>query len=192
MLTIAFWLTIRHNNLHEVYMVPCMSFHVGERVVYPNQGVGTIENISTRTFGPRVERFYLLRLASNSLTIMIPFSHVGDVGLRRVTRNREVARVLEYLGRDKCRHCADWKNRFRENSEKMRVGGLLHVAEVLKCLLLQQRDKTLSFREKKMLDRARHMLVTEVSIARAVSTPRAEEILHRELAKAKLSLPEPL
>ncbi len=63
-------------------MGPCLTFQIGERVVYPNQGVGTIENISTRFFGSQMERFYLLRLASNSMTIMVPFSHVGDVGLR--------------------------------------------------------------------------------------------------------------
>jgi len=58
-----------------------MTFQVGEKVVYPNHGVGTIENISTRSFGSQFERFYLLRLTYKSMTVMVPFSHVGDVGL---------------------------------------------------------------------------------------------------------------
>ena len=91
-----------------------MTFYVGEKVVYPNQGVGTIENISTRNFGARPERFYLLRLASSSLTVMVPFSHVNDVGLRKVTKNGAVERVLRYLADGECKGCRDWKNRFKE------------------------------------------------------------------------------
>jgi CarD family transcriptional regulator len=173
-------------------MGPCLNFQIGERVVYPNHGVGTIENISTRNFGPRPERFYLLRLAAKSLTIMVPFSHVEDVGLRRVTRNCEITKMLDFLSAGRCRHCADWKNRFKENSDKMRLGALQDVAIVLKSLLIQQKEKSLSFREKKMLDRARHMLITEVSISRAVSVPQAVEILQKALHKASLTLPEPL
>ncbi|MBM3811763.1 MAG: CarD family transcriptional regulator [Acidimicrobiia bacterium] len=169
-----------------------MSFQIGERVVYPNQGVGTIENISTRNFGVRSERFYLLRLQANSMTIMVPFSHVNDVGLRKVTRNCEITRMLDFLTAGRCRHCSDWKNRFKENSEKMRIGALAEVAEVFKTLLVQQKEKPLSFREKKMLDRARHMLITEVSISRNLSLVQAAEVLQKALGKASLSLPDPL
>ncbi len=173
-------------------MGPAVSFQIGERVVYPNHGVGTIENISTRSFGPRTERFYLLKLAANSLTVMVPFSHVGDVGLRKVTRNSEIQRVLDFLSGGHCQTCADWKNRFKENSEKMRVGALIEIAEVMKGLLTQQRDKPLSFREKKMLDRARHMLRNEVSSSRGASLDEAAGVLRKALSKAQLPFPEPL
>ncbi|MEZ5399046.1 MAG: CarD family transcriptional regulator [Bryobacteraceae bacterium] len=169
-----------------------MAFQIGERVVYPNHGVGTVENISSRTFGSRIERFYLLRLAGNSLTIMVPFSHVSDVGLRKVTRTSEIQRMLDFLAAGDCTRCTDWKDRFKDNSEKMRNGGLLDVADVMKGLIHQQTVKTLSFREKKMLDRARHMLITEVSTSRNVSEERAVEILGKALAKCGLKLPEPL
>ena len=173
-------------------MAACLTFQIGERVVYPNQGVGTIENISARFFGPKVERFYLLRLAANSLTVMVPFSHVEDIGLRKVTRNGEIVRMLEYLAEGRCRNRADWKDRFRENTEKMRNGGLIGLAEVLKGLLLQQKEKPLSFREKKMLDRARHMLITEISVSKAVSSQQGVEFLAKALGKANLHLPEPM
>ena len=169
-----------------------MIFQIGEKVVYPNQGVGTIENISTRTFGCNFEKFYLLRLMCTSLTVMVPFSHVGHVGLRKVTRNGEVDRVLVFLSNGHCDHCPDWKDRFKENSEKMRSGGLLQMAEVLKTLLLLQRAKPLSFREKKMLDRARHMLITEISTSRGIGEPKTIGMLQRALAKAALALPDPL
>ncbi len=180
------------NNFHEVYMGPSISFTIGERVVYPNHGVGTIENISTRTFGPKTERFYLLRLTAKSLTIMVPFSHVNEVGLRKVTKNSDIQRMLDFLANSKTKPCADWKNRFKENSEKMRLGMMNDVAEVLKCLLIQQREKPLSFREKKMLDRARHMLLTEVSSSRGLNTEQAVEVLRKALLKSGLDLPEAL
>ncbi|MGE5647125.1 MAG: CarD family transcriptional regulator [Acidobacteriota bacterium] len=169
-----------------------MTFQIGEKVVYPNQGVGTIENISSRSFGSYLERYYLLRLMYTSMTVMVPFSHVEEIGIRKITRNGEMARVLSFLSEGDCQRCPDWKNRFKENSEKMRVGGLLQVAEVLKSLLLLQREKPLSFREKKMLDRARHMLVTELSISRGMEQAEAAELIQRALAKAALTLPAAL
>lgn len=169
-----------------------MTFQIGEKVVYPNHGVGTIENISARSFGNQFERFYLLRLSYSSMTVMVPFSHVSDVGLRKVTRNGEVARVLAYLSQGACLCSHDWKNRFKENSEKMQHGSLLEVAEVLKTLVILQSQKPLSFREKKMLDRARHMLITEVSTSRGLKESEAEDLLAKSLSKSALPWPEQL
>jgi len=168
------------------------SFQVGEKVVYPNQGIGVIENISIRSFGSQCERFYLLRLLYNHMTVMVPFSHVADVGLRKLSRNGELERVLNFLACGSCKSRQDWKNRFKENSEKMRVGGLLQIAEVLKSLLLLQLEKPLSFREKKMLDRARQMLVSEIAISRGLRESEALELIQRALAKASLTLPPAL
>jgi CarD family transcriptional regulator len=166
-----------------------MTFQIGDKVVYPNQGVGTIENISTRSFGSAFERFYLLRLGCNSLTVLVPFSNAANIGLRRVTKDREISRVLAFLANGYTHMNGDWKVRFKENSEKMQSGNLLRAAEVLKGLLGIHVEKALSFREKKMLDRARHMLVSEISIARNVSGLHAANILERALAKANLQLP---
>lgn len=169
-----------------------MTFQIGEKVVYPNHGVATIENISMKSFGTQCERFYLLRLSCSSLTVMVPFSHVGDVGLRKVTKNGEVARVLLYLGAGKTKCSPDWKNRFKENSEKMRSGSLLEIAEVFKTLVGLQMDKPLSFREKKMLDRARHMLLTEIQTSRGLSEDQAIDLMQKTLAKSLLVLPQAL
>jgi len=166
-----------------------MTFQVGEKVVYPNHGVGTIENISSRSFGTQQEPFYLLRLSPNRMTVMVPFSHVNDVGLRKVTKCSEINRVLTYLsaGRPCCAH--DWKDRFKENSDKMRGGSLLEIAEVFKALLIIQLAKPLSFREKKMLERARSMLVLETSVAKSVSETDAISLIGRALEKCALPMP---
>ena len=166
-----------------------MTFQIGDKVVYPNQGVGTIENISTRSFGSAFEKFYLLRFGCNSMTVLVPFSNVANIGLRRVTKDREISRVLCFLANGSCATPSDWKIRFKLNSEKMQSGDLLKAAEVFKTLLRLHVDKPLSFREKKMLDRARHMLLAEISISRDVPEPIAAGLMQRALAKAGLTLP---
>ena len=166
-----------------------MTFQIVDKVVYPNQGVGTIENISVRSFGSAFEKFYLLRFGCNSMTVLVPLSNAANIGLRRVTKDREVSRVLSFLSNRWCEVNSDWKVRFKENTEKMQCGDLLRAAEVFKGLLQLHVDKPLSFREKKMLDRARHMLVSEVSISRSVPEIHAVGMLQRALAKAGLTLP---
>jgi CarD family transcriptional regulator len=169
-----------------------MTFQVGEKVVYPNHGVGTIENISSRAFGSQLERFYLLRLSPNRMTVMVPFSHVGDVGLRKVTKTSDINRVLTYLSAGRPCSAQDWKDRFKENSDKMKGGSLLEIAEVFKALVMIQMSKPLSFREKKMLERSRSMLILETSVARAVSEPDAIGLIAKALAKCGLPMPAAL
>src|ERR1051326_2635082 len=158
-----------------------MTFQIGEKVVYPNQGVGVIENISSRSFGTQSERFYLLRLTYSSMTVMVPFSNVGNIGLRKICKNTEINRILHFLAHGRCDSSADWKVRFKDNTDKMQSGSLLQGAECLKPLLVFQQDKPLSFREKKMLDRARHMLVTELSMARRIGESEAITLMDRAL-----------
>ena len=165
-------------------------FSVGEKVVYPNHGVGVIEQISSRTIGSQVERFYLLKIAASSLKVMVPFHNVDSVGLRRVVRNGEVQKVLDFLTDGECENHTDWKFRFKENSDKMRTGTLLDVAVVLKGLLLLAQDKPLSFREKKMLERARYLLVSELAMSKGWEEPEVEGMLNKALAKSKLRFPE--
>jgi len=99
---------------------------------------------------------------------------------------------VQFLSEGRCTRYHDWKDRFKENTEKMRDGSLLAVAEVLKSLLILQTEKVLSFREKKMLDRARHMLMMELSTSRGMTEAEAGQVLEKALVKAQLHLPEPL
>ncbi len=167
-----------------------LSFQVGDKVVYPNHGVGTIEQISSRTLGATVEKFYLLKIKASSLRVMVPFHNVGSVGLRRVIRNGEIQKIVDFLMDGKCCNHADWKYRFKENSEKMRTGSLMEVAVVLKSLLLLAQTKPLSFREKKMLERARYLLVSELAMAKNCDECQVEQLLSKALAKSKLRFPE--
>jgi CarD family transcriptional regulator len=165
-------------------------FHIGDKVVYPNHGVGIIEQISSRTTGATVEKFYLLKIAASSLKVMIPFANVGSVGIRPVVRNGEVEKIVDYLSSGECINALDWKERFRENSDRMRTGSLSDVAAVLKSLLVLGQAKALSFREKKMLERARYLLVSEIAISRNCEESLIELALTKALTKCNLHFPE--
>jgi CarD family transcriptional regulator len=167
-----------------------ITFQIGDKVVYPNHGVGVIEQISSRTIGLSVQKFYLLKIKASSLKVEVPFHNVGNVGLRPVVKNGEVNKILGFLTDGKCDSNADWKYRFKENSDKMRTGSLLEVAVVLKSLLSLAKSKPLSFREKKMLERARYLLVTEMAMARNAEEAEVEDLLNKALAKSKLKFPE--
>ncbi len=165
-----------------------MNFHVGDKVVYPNQGVGTVENITFRTFGATREPFYLLRFGANSMTVVVPCSNAATIGLRRVTQEREISRLLGYLSSDQRSVTADWKCRYKENTDKMQSNDPLRIAEVLKSLLCVHSERTLSFREKRMLDCARRVLLSEIAISAGVPESEAFSILQGALAKAGLAL----
>ena len=166
------------------------NFHIGDKVVYPNHGVGVIEQISSRAVGTTVERFYLLNIKASSLKVMVPCQNAGSVGLRRVVKNGEVQKVLDLLSISGNGTNGDWKDRFKENSERMRTGSLLEVAGVLKNLIALHQAKPLSFREKKMLERARYLLVSELAMSRNCEESKVEELLTVTLAKCNLRFPE--
>jgi CarD family transcriptional regulator len=166
-----------------------MDYKIGDKVVYPNHGVGMIEQVSYGVLNGRTERYYMIRVVSSGLRVMVPQSNADIVGLRPVIRTNDTTKVLGFLEKGKlnCHH--DWKHRFKENSERMRTGSLLEVAVVLKSLVSLSRSKPLSFREKKMLERAKYLLVSEMATARNTSSELAETLVVKSLAKAKLQFP---
>jgi CarD family transcriptional regulator len=166
-----------------------MQFNVGDKVVYPNHGVGIIEQISYGMVEGRTETYYLLRITSSSLKVMIPRSNADAVGLRPVIRNGETTKVLGYIEKGKFNSHHDWKHRYKENSDRMRTGSLIEVAAVLKSLVALSRTKPLSFREKKMLERAKYLLVSELATARNTTAANMETTLVKSLAKARLRMP---
>jgi CarD family transcriptional regulator len=166
-----------------------MDYKIGEKVVYPNHGVGVIEQISYGVLNGRTETYYMLKITSNSLKVMVPRSNADAVGLRPVIRNGETEKVLGYIAKGKFNSHHDWKHRFKENSERMRTGSLIEVAAVLKSLVALSRTKPLSFREKKMLERAKYLLITELATARNTTTETIENALVKSLAKARLRMP---
>ena len=169
-----------------------MDYKIGDKVVYPNHGVGIIEQINFGVLNGRTEKYYMLKIYSSGLKVMVPATNAISVGLRPVIRNGETLKVLTFLEKGKPNSHHDWKHRFKENSERMRTGALIEVAAVLKSLVSLSRTKPLSFREKKMLERAKFLLVSELATARNTSAETMEDALVKSLAKARLQMPSPL
>jgi CarD family transcriptional regulator len=166
-----------------------MDYRIGEKVVYPNHGVGIVDQINFGVLNGRTEQYYMIRIVSSGLRVMVPQSNANAVGLRAVIRPIETGKVLGFLEKGKLNSHHDWKHRFKENSERMRTGALLEVAVVLKSLVSLSRSKPLSFREKKMLERAKYLLVSEMATSRNTSPESAETLVVKSLAKAKLQFP---
>jgi CarD family transcriptional regulator len=166
------------------------SFQVGDKVVYPNHGIGIVDQIATRTDGFQVQRFYMLTIKSSSLKVMVPCMNAGSVGLRSVVERGEVERIFCFLRDDNCATNADWKERYREHCEKMKAGSLMEVAEVMKSLLVLNQKKALGFREQKMLEKARYLLVNEIAQASGESEVSVDERLLVALGEARLKFPD--
>lgn len=139
-----------------------MGFQVGDKVIYPNHGLGVIQQIETKTIMGTTCGFYHLRMA-NETTVLVPVDNVDGVGLRRAVTDEEIARLFSLLGDGKIDSHQNWKGRFKDNSDRMRTGSLYDVVEVLKSLTFLAKSKSLSFREKRMLDRAKFLVVSEIS-----------------------------
>jgi CarD family transcriptional regulator len=140
-----------------------VTFEVGDKVIYPNHGLGIVERIEDKTILGTTCGFYHLRIVANDTTVLVPLANVDGVGLRRAIGDEEVERLFGLLGDGKIDNHQNWKGRFKDNSDKMRSGSIYEVADVLKSLTFLAKSKSLSFREKRMLDRAKFLIISEVS-----------------------------
>jgi CarD family transcriptional regulator len=150
-----------------------VAFEIGDKVIYPNHGLGVIERIETKTIMGTTCGFYQLRMA-NETTVFVPVDNVDGVGLRRAISDAEVERLFSLLGDGKIDNHQNWKGRFKDNSDRMRTGSIYDVVEVLKSLTFLSKSKSLSFREKRMLDRAKFLVVSEITEVLGEKTPQVE------------------
>jgi len=158
-----------------------VGFKVGQKVVYPNHGIGTIEQIEQKQIGAVALPFYTLRLASTNSLVLVPVSNAAEVGLRRPISANECDALFKALSSDFSSPAHDWKDRFKDFSEKMRTGNIFEVAEVLKHLNYLSHLKPLSFREQRMLERSRYLVISELAAVcrqpECSIEPRVDELL---------------
>jgi len=164
-----------------------VGFRIGQKVVYPNHGIGTIEQIEQKQIGATLLPFYTLRLAANNSLVLVPVPNASEVGLRAPISSGECEMLLKALADDFTSPANDWKDRFKEFSEKMRTGDIFAVADVLKHLTYLSHSKPLSFREQRMLERSRYLVISELAaVCRQPEcniTPRVEDALTRACSK---------
>ncbi len=169
-------------------------FKIGDKAVYPAQGVTEIMGIESMEISGTHQKFYVLRVLDTDKKIRIPINKVTQVGLRSVIQGEEVDEVYEILRERPVKFDQQtWNRRYRRYLEKIKTGSVYDVAEVLRDLYLLKYDKNLSFGERKMLDTARALLVKELSIARHSDEPTIEAELEEMFSDAAAeSQDEPL
>jgi CarD family transcriptional regulator len=159
-----------------------VKFEAGQQVVYPNHGVGVIEKIGEGEIDGITQIYYHLRLLSNNSKVMVPEGNLDLVGLRPLCDEAEVDHLLAILEDGNIDTYKDWKGRYKQNLDKMKTGRLTDVAEVLKNLRLVSQRKSLSFREKKMYERAKYFIVSEVAQVKEISERKAEALVEEALS----------
>lgn len=148
-----------------------MGFNIGDRAVYPAQGVGVIEAIETKEFSGERHDFYVLRICDSDMTIMVPTRNVKNVGMRNLVDKKNLSRIYELFNEvdtTGSTSLASWSRRQREYTEKIKSGDLFEVAQVLRELYTIAVAKELSYGEKKMLDLARRLVIKEIAFAEGV------------------------
>jgi CarD family transcriptional regulator len=160
-----------------------VTFQVGDKVIYPNHGLGIVELIEEKTILGTTCGFFHLRIVANDTTVLVPVANVDGVGLRKAIDDAEVERLFTLIGDGKIDNHQNWKGRFKDNSDKMRTGSIYDMADVLKSLTFLSKSKSLSFREKRMLDRAKALIISEVSEVMRLKALEVEEQVDRALEK---------
>jgi CarD family transcriptional regulator len=158
-----------------------MTFDVGDKVVYPHHGAAIVERREVRAAFGQEKEYLVLRLAYGDLTLMVPSDNTEEVGLREVINDEEVEEVFAVLRKKDVRMPTNWSRRYKNHVEKLKSGDIYQVAEVVRNLSNRDRDKGLSAGEKRMLNRARQILVSELTFAIGVDEAEAEKKLDEAL-----------
>ena len=157
-------------------------FEIGDKVVYPMHGAGVIEGIEFREILGEKQQYYILSFPMGGMKVMIPTRSVEDVGMREIISDTDVGKVVQVLGSHSAILPDNWNKRYRVNLEKIRSGDIYEVADVVRDLMVRERDKGLSTAERKMLNNARQILISEI----ALSTSANEEDIASMIDKITL------
>jgi len=159
-----------------------VSFRVGDKVVYPHHGAAVIEGLENKELFGEKRKYYILRLAYGDLTLMVPTDSTDEVGLRQVTPAKEVPKVLKVLKKQEpTQNTTNWSRRFKANVEKLRSGDIYQVADVVRSLHQRDKEKGLAAGEKRMLTKARQILVSELTFSKNCDEEAAEKMLDEVL-----------
>ncbi len=159
-----------------------MTFTVGDTVVYPHHGAAKIEAIEKRTVKGEERDYLVLRVAQGDLTVRVPAANVDLVGVRDVVNQEGLDKVFEVLRQPYTEEPTNWSRRYKANLEKLASGDVIKVAEVVRDLWRRERERGLSAGEKRMLAKARQILVSELALAEKTNEDKAEAILDEVLA----------
>ena len=155
-------------------------FNVGDKIVYPMHGAGTIISIEEKNILGETESYYTLEMPG-SVKVMVPTSKAEDIGVRSIIDKDSASNVFKVLGNDSTEMSMNWNKRYRDNMEKMKSGDIYEVADVVRNLSFKQKEKGLSTGEKKMLLNAKQILVSELTLAENSNKDDMEELIDNKI-----------
>jgi len=156
-------------------------FNVGDKIVYPMHGAGVIESIEEKEILGEKQSYYILRMPVGDMKVMIPINNVDEIGIREVINPKEVDKVFAVLGSQTINATSNWNKRYRENMIKIKSGDIYEVAEVVGTLMLRDKEKGLSTGERKMLNSARQILISELVLAKGVNQDEVEDKINDQI-----------
>ncbi|MCX7973021.1 MAG: hypothetical protein N3B16_00770 [Candidatus Aminicenantes bacterium] len=162
------------------------SFKIGDKVIYPNQGIGIIEDIKEANLFGETFRIYHVRILANNSLVLVPVTNTGEVGLRRPISSEVVEDIFEFIRSSPIDIHRDWKERYKENQNLMKSGKIFDVILVLKGLYYLNLQRSLSFREKAMMEKAKELIISELAEATSLSALEIEKKLEECLAQCFL------
>ena len=154
---------------------PPLTLAVGDRVVYPNQGVCRVSSVESKEVAGQTLTFVTMKREEDGAVVMVPEAKVRTIGIRKVSTRAEVERVFSFLRSESDKANLDWKQRARTNVERMSQGGLIGLAEVVKGLQVLSELRPLPTKERELYDNARHLLVAELSAGLGIAEVDAED-----------------
>lgn len=155
-------------------------FNVGDKIVYPMHGAGTIDSIEEKNILGENQFYYVIRMPGE-VKVMVPTDRAEQIGVRNVIGKEEAEKVISILGEDETEMSQNWNKRYRDNMEKMKSGSVYEVADVVRNLSFKQKEKGLSTGEKKMLSNAKQILVSELVLAEHASQDEVEELINNKI-----------
>ncbi len=151
-------------------------FCIGDRVVYPMHGAGIIEAVEERNITGERQAYYVM-LLPGEMRVFIPTSSVANMGLRQVVSRGDIRKVIDVLRASLDQDQGNWNRRYRANLDKMRTGCIMSVAEVVGTLTIRDRTRGLSTGEKRMLEKAQQILVSELTLVENISEEEARRLV---------------
>lgn len=158
-------------------------FLIGDKVVYPMQGIGIIDRIEDKIFSGKNREYIIVKILSNNLEIMIPSDKISNSNLRKVTDNSTLEDVLfDLTNKNNKLESISAKERYQNNMTKIKSGSLKDSAEVVYDLILMNKEKSLNTSEKQLFNTAHKFLVQEVSLIKNISETEARDFLNLNLS----------
>lgn len=155
-------------------------YNVGDKIVYPMHGAGVIDSIEEKEILGEKQSYYILKMPSD-VKVMIPTAKAEEVGVRNIIDKQSAEKVFKILGQDETEMDKNWNKRYRNNMDKMKSGDIYEVADVVRNLSFKQKEKGLSTGEKKMLNNAKQILVSELVLAEHANKDEVEEQIENKI-----------